>query len=138
MFELIPLAEISTEETIKLNIPQELVELKNNPFPWTSYIARNDSGYTGVCAFKFPPDSSNITEIAYMVFPGYEGKGHGTQIARKLLKIAIDTKEKITVLAHTLPYKTASSSICEKAGFQFAGEVEDPEDGKVWRWVYQL
>jgi [ribosomal protein S5]-alanine N-acetyltransferase len=38
------------------------------------------------------------------------------------------------VRAHTLPERNASTRVLEKCGFEFTGEVVDPEDGPVWRW----
>jgi RimJ/RimL family protein N-acetyltransferase len=40
-----------------------------------------------------------------------------------------------TVIAHTLPENNASTHILDKIGFTFAGEIEHPEDGLIWRWV---
>jgi hypothetical protein len=38
------------------------------------------------------------------------------------------------VVAHTLPEENASNRALRSGGFEFAGEVSDPEDGLVWRW----
>jgi RimJ/RimL family protein N-acetyltransferase len=38
------------------------------------------------------------------------------------------------VIAHTLPEENASNRALRRNGFRLAGEVEDPEDGRVWRW----
>ena len=35
--------------------------------------------------------------------------------------------------AHTLPTPNASTRVLTKCGFERIGEVEDPEDGLVWR-----
>ena len=39
------------------------------------------------------------------------------------------------VRAHTLPVANASTRVLTKCGFQKAGEIIDPNDGPVWRWV---
>jgi hypothetical protein len=39
-----------------------------------------------------------------------------------------------TVIAHTLPEENASTRALRGNGFAHAGEVIDPEDGRVWRW----
>ncbi len=36
--------------------------------------------------------------------------------------------------AHTLPENNASAHVLKKCGFDFVGEVVDPEDGRIWRW----
>ena len=38
------------------------------------------------------------------------------------------------VLAHTLPEPGASARILTKCGFTYAGDFEDPEEGRLWRW----
>ena len=39
-----------------------------------------------------------------------------------------------SIRAHTKPGNGASARVLRKNGFQQVGEVEDPEDGLVWRW----
>jgi hypothetical protein len=38
----------------------------------------------------------------------------------------------------TLPEENASNKALKRNGFGFAGEVDDPEDGLVWRWERPL
>jgi ribosomal-protein-alanine N-acetyltransferase len=38
------------------------------------------------------------------------------------------------VRAHTLAQTNASNRVLQKVGMKFIVEVEDPEEGKVWRW----
>ena len=38
------------------------------------------------------------------------------------------------LIAQTLPESDASTRVLEKAGMDFIGEENDPEDGRVWRW----
>ncbi|MGE0802326.1 MAG: hypothetical protein AB7G13_28190 [Lautropia sp.] len=38
------------------------------------------------------------------------------------------------VIAHTLAARNASNAVLRKAGFAFAGELPNPEEGAVWRW----
>ncbi len=85
------------------------------------------------CAFKVPPED-NCVEIAYFTFPEYKGKGVATRMAQILLKIAFVTIPDIKIVAQTLPEKNASTTVLKKLGFQFTGEREHPEDGKIWEW----
>ena len=55
-------------------------------------------------------------------------------MARKLIALARAVPVVRSVVAHTLPQRNASTRVLEKAGMQYVGEVEDPEDGRVWRW----
>jgi hypothetical protein len=41
-------------------------------------------------------------------------------------------------IAHTLPEENASNKALRRNGFAFAGEVEDPEDGLIWRWERRI
>jgi RimJ/RimL family protein N-acetyltransferase len=41
-------------------------------------------------------------------------------------------------IAHTLPEENASNRALRRNGFTFSGEVDDPEDGLIWRWEKPL
>jgi RimJ/RimL family protein N-acetyltransferase len=99
------------------------------------YFAVDDDGYVvGTCAFKAGVSSLGEVEIAYFTFPPYEGRGHGSEMALQLVGVAFASAAVRSVVAHTLPESGASTRILQKLGMRFCGEVEDPEDGKVWRW----
>lgn len=104
--------------------------------PWLSYFAFRDSdnALLGICSFKTPP-VQGLIEIAYFTFPGYEGQGVASVMARELLKIAFNEYEVKAVLAHTLPEENASTSILRQRGFTLVEAVDDPEDGPIWRWA---
>jgi GNAT superfamily N-acetyltransferase len=88
----------------------------------------------GTCGFKAPPDDDGVVEIAYFTFPDFEGRGCGSAMAIGLVERARRAVGVRRLRAHTLPERNASTRILEKAGFDFLGEVIDPEDGPVWRW----
>jgi [ribosomal protein S5]-alanine N-acetyltransferase len=92
----------------------------------------------GTCAFKTPPIEDGTVEIAYFTYPGFEGRGYATGMARKLIELASGSAAVRRVVAHTLPETNASTRVLEKAGMNFVGEVIDPEDGRVWRWQVQI
>jgi ribosomal-protein-alanine N-acetyltransferase len=104
--------------------------------PWLSYFALReaDNALLGICSFKTPP-VHGLIEIAYFTFPGYEGQGVASVMARELLKIAFNEYEVKAVLAHTLPGESASTAILRKRGFDLVEAVDDPDDGPVWRWA---
>jgi RimJ/RimL family protein N-acetyltransferase len=101
--------------------------------PWIGYLAFEDNQYVGTCAFKAPPQDNRV-EIAYFTFPDYEGKGVATRMAQSLVKIAFEAIPELTIAAQTLPEENASTNVLKKLGFQFAVELEHPEDGKIWEW----
>ena len=83
----------------------------------------------GTCSFKGPPADGTV-EIVYFTFPGFEGRGIGTEMARFLLEQA---PPGVAVIAHTAAEHNASTRILEKLGMRLAGD--DVEDGeRVWRW----
>jgi RimJ/RimL family protein N-acetyltransferase len=92
----------------------------------------------GTCAFKGPPDGQGEVEVAYFTFPTHEGRGYATAMARALCDRAAASAGVRCVRAHTLPERNASVRVLEKLGFRRAGDVQDPEDGPVWRWEWPV
>ena len=103
---------------------------------WSGYfvIDEHTREVIGSCAFKSPPTAEGIVEIAYFTYPGFEGRGYATAMATKLIALARGSAAVRQVIAHTLPEPNASTRVLQKAGMTFAGEVIDPDDGRVWRW----
>lgn len=105
--------------------------------PWVhgfAIIEPSEAVVVGNLGFKGPPDGEDCVEIAYGVVPAREGRGLATAAARAGVALAREHNGVRQVRAHTLPERNASNAILAKLGFEFAGEVEDPEDGAVWRW----
>ena len=102
-------------------------------FPWGHYFARIDGAPAGIGGFKSSPDANGEVEIAYLVFIPSRDCGTATAIAALLVEIA-STAGARSICAHTLPETNASTRVLEKNGFTFVGEIEDPDDGLVWRW----
>jgi RimJ/RimL family protein N-acetyltransferase len=87
----------------------------------------------GSGGFKGGPNAAGDVEIAYGVFPPFEGQGYAKAIARALVRRAVRNGAP-HVIAHTLPEVNASGSILRGIGFRNVGTVVDPEDGPVFRW----
>jgi RimJ/RimL family protein N-acetyltransferase len=86
----------------------------------------------GVCSLKGPPVNGTV-EIAYFTFPGFEGRGIATAMARFVLDRARALPGVALAIAHTAPEHNASTRVLEKIGMRFVAEKE--EDGvPVWRW----
>jgi len=86
----------------------------------------------GVCSLKGPPVEGAV-EIAYFTFPGFEGRGIATAMARFALERARALPGVTLVMAHTAAEHNASTRILEKIGMRLVGEEQ--EDGvPVWRW----
>ena len=105
--------------------------------PWRLGFAVVDQGSGAVIGsggFKGPPDLAGMVEIAYGIVPEFQGRGYATEVARALVRYAIESGLVRTVRAHTLPSPNASTKVLKKCGFDFIGEVIEPDDGLVWRW----
>jgi [ribosomal protein S5]-alanine N-acetyltransferase len=105
--------------------------------PWVHgfVVVNRDNGWAiGTAGFKGPPDDVGAVEIAYGIVAEYEGRGYATEAAAALVTFAAESGRVRLVRAHTLPTPNASTRVLEKCGFQYTGEVIDPEDGLVWRW----
>jgi [ribosomal protein S5]-alanine N-acetyltransferase len=108
-----------------------------SPDPWVHgfSVVQLDTGITvGQCGFKGPPDTNGVVEIAYGVASEQEGKGYATEAARALVAYAFSIDQVNRVRAHTLPTSSASKRVLAKCGFQYVGEINDPEDGLVCRF----
>ncbi len=91
----------------------------------------------GTVAFKGAPDAEGVVEMGYGVVSAFEGRGLATEAARAGLEFAMADESVRCVRAHTLPTRNASTRVLEKCGFQYIGDIVDPEDGPVWRWEKQ-
>lgn len=87
----------------------------------------------GNSGFKGAPKNGEV-EIGYEVAEPYRGKGLATEIAGALIEYAYSFPEVKTIVAHTLSFENPSVSVLRKCGFHFITEVNDPEDGDIWRW----
>jgi RimJ/RimL family protein N-acetyltransferase len=107
------------------------------PSPWTHSFVLHDrsTGLTiGSCSFKGPPGDDGSVEIAYAINESQRGRGYAKEGAAALVAFALQHENIRIVRAHTLPEESASTSILRACGFDFLGDVMDPEDGRVWRW----
>lgn len=104
--------------------------------PWIGYLAQDPDTSTivGTCSFKGNPSPDGLVEIAYFTFSPFEGYGVATAMAQELLVRAFAEAVINGVIAHTLPRKSASTTVLERVGMRRVGEDQDPEDGLVWRW----
>ena len=86
----------------------------------------------GLCSYKGEPNGRGEVEIAYYTFPHREGRGVATAMVRALMARA--SPHVRVLIAHTLPTENASCQVLRRCGYEWSGEVVDPEDGLVWRW----
>lgn len=105
--------------------------------PWRpgyGVVDRGSRSVMGTAGFKGAPDAKGMVEVAYGIVPSFEGRGYATEVTKMLVAWAFARSGVRMVRAHTLPEASASARVLTKCGFKFEGEVDDPEDGRVWRW----
>jgi [ribosomal protein S5]-alanine N-acetyltransferase len=93
---------------------------------------RNARFAVGMGGYKAAPSQAAV-EIGYGVSPSWRGKGVATQGCALLCEHAFAAGIK-EVFATTLPKNIASWRALQSNGFARSGEVQDPEDGLLWRW----
>ena len=116
--------------------------------PWICYltVCTETGTLVGCCGFRGNPRDIGAgviaPEIAYHTFPDFEGRGYATAMALRLFELAREASvaagRPTAVIAHTLRERNPSTRVLARAGFRFVGEVDDPEDGLVWRWQREL
>ena len=104
------------------------------PPEWFSHLIIDaaDDVVVGMGGFTGPP-SDGVVEVGYSVAPAHRGRGHATDAVRLWLDQAARHGVGV-VRAHTLAEENASTAVLEKLGFSRVAEVEDAEEGSVWRW----
>jgi RimJ/RimL family protein N-acetyltransferase len=114
-----------------------LLRASSEADPWVhgfAVVHRQSRSVIGIVGFKGPPDDDGVVEIAYGVVPTFQSRGYATEAARAIVAFAFSSGGVQLVRAHTLPMPTFSTQVLKKCGFVLIGEVEDAEDGVVWRW----
>ena len=102
--------------------------------PWGThlYVDTADGALIGIGGFKGPPTDGEV-ELGYAIAPGRRQRGLATAVVSVLLRRAAAAGV-TTVTAHTLAEPNASTRVLTKSGFTKTAEIEDPEDGPIWRW----
>lgn len=103
---------------------------------WWTYLPIHMESNTliGSCGFKGPPNDAGEVEIGYEVANVFRNKGYATQISNQLIDIAFKENKVKSIIAHTLAEPNASVRVLQKCKFEFVEQINDPEDGLIWKW----
>lgn len=105
----------------------------NDPDAWGLHLIFDDDGaLVGNGGWKGRP-VDGVAELGYAVAPSRRRRGVATAAVRELVSRARGEGVR-TVLAHTLAEESASAAVLRHCGFVKVGELNDAEDGVVWRW----
>lgn len=121
------------DAALVLDVVSQTLAMPASP-PWSGYLAADGDMVIGTCAYKGVPGPEGEVEIAYFTFRPYENRGYATRMAEALVRRAFDDPAVGRIIAHTLAQPNASTRVLLKSGFRFEDELEDPEDGPIWRW----
>ncbi len=116
-------------------LPKILADQQNPP--WCSYAARAAGRLVGYGGFKGEPDDAGNVEIGYLTFLPERERGVAKHVCAKLVMIAAKGGAS-AVLAHTLNEVSSSTAVLLENDFELIGEISDPDDGVVWRWIKRL
>ena len=103
---------------------------------WWTYlpIHKHDNKIVGTGGYKGRPTADGTVEIGYEIAPDYRNQGLATEMTKGLVDNAFNDKTVKTVIAHTLGAENASTKVLRKCGFEKVGEINDPDDGLLWKW----
>lgn len=106
---------------------------------WWSWlpIIRSENLLVGSCGYKGRPNAEGEVEMGYEIAASRRQLGLATEAAQALVRHAFAQPEVKKVIAHTLAEVNPSTKVLQHCGLQKVGELEDPEDGKLWRWELQ-
>lgn len=126
----------SVEAQMALAAGHQRLRLDPTLQPWWMYLLvhRAEQRLIGLAGFKGRPDEQGSVEIGYSVLESHRGRGLATEAAQALLRFAFGHPKVRRVVALTLPTRTASCRVLEKAGLQYLGPVLDPALGELWQW----
>ena len=102
---------------------------------WAKALAEGDAvfgtgGGTGTPAL-------GAAELGYAVAPARLRRGIATAVVRELVERGRRAGLRV-VVAHTLAEENASTKVLTRCGFTKTAELDDPDEGRVWRWELRL
>lgn len=103
---------------------------------WLAYfpIHKQENKLIGNCGYKGKPTTEGTVELGYEIAPTYRNRGLASEIAEGLIKNAFKDQRVKSIIAHTLREESPSTMILKKFGFDRVQEINDPDDGLIWRW----
>lgn len=106
---------------------------------WTYFpVHKLDNKLIGSGGYKGQPTTEGTVEIGYEISPAYRMKGLATEMALALIENAKKDKRVKSIIAHTLGHENPSTTVLQKCGFTKVQEINDPEDGLIWKWDLKL
>lgn len=104
---------------------------------WWTYlpIHKQDNTLIGSCGYKGQPTTDGTVELGYEIAQHYRNRGLATEMTKGLVENAFKDKRVKTIIAHTLGQENPSTKVLLKCGFEKVQELNDPQDGLIWKWA---
>lgn len=113
----------------------KLLESEEEKYWWTYFpIHKQDNKLIGSGGYKGKPATDGTVELGYEIAPAYRNRGLATEMTRGLIENAFKDDKVKSIIAHTLGQENASTKVLQKCGFEKVQEINDPDDGLIWRW----
>lgn len=106
------------------------------PTEWPAYLFLYpaESVLVGNGGFASGPDAQGAVEIGYEIAPACQNRGFATEVVQTFIEYAFARPAVRAVVAHTLGEPNPSNRVLQKVGMSFAGALDDPDLGTIWRW----
>jgi ribosomal-protein-alanine N-acetyltransferase len=102
---------------------------------WTYFpIHKQDNTLIGSGGYKGKPTTDGTVELGYEIASGYRNRGLATEMTKGLIENAFRDERVTSIIAHTLGQDNPSTKVLQKCGFEKVEEMNDPEDGLIWKW----
>lgn len=103
---------------------------------WTYFpIHKQDNKLIGSGGYKGKPTTDGTVEIGYEIAPDYRNRGLATEMTEGLIEFAFQDARVKSIHAHTLGEVNPSTKVLQKCGFVKVEEINDPDDGLIWKWA---
>lgn len=111
----------------------------NSEKGWWTYlpVLKSENKLIGSGGYKGSPTNKGEVEIGYEIAPEFRNQGLATEMTEALVKNAFECSQVKLVSAHTLGEFNASTQVLLKCGFVKVDELNDPDEGSIWKWELQ-
>jgi RimJ/RimL family protein N-acetyltransferase len=102
---------------------------------WTYFpVHKQDNKLIGSGGYKGKPATDGTVELGYEIAPEYRNRGIATEMTKGLIENAFRDERVKSIIAHTLGQDNPSTKVLQKCGFKKVEEINDPDDGLIWKW----
>lgn len=117
----------------------KLTESEEETNWWTYFpIHKKDNLLIGSGGYKGKPTIEGIVELGYEIAPNYRNRGLATEMNKGLIENAFKDERVKSIIAHTLGQDNPSTKVLKKCGFKKVEEINDPDEGIIWKWKLNL